>query len=99
MPGEGRVAVDDTSLTWMTADAARLQVICRLRAHGFSEIMLRDGNPAYPVLRRVAADQWPQVFADWNHLVAWRHADLWWQIGLRANRGDDADTSLKYLHE
>lgn len=82
----GQVTVDDTSLAWTAADAARLEVLRRLRACGFSERMLRDDSPAYPVLRRVAAEQWPQVFDDWNHLAPWRHADPWWQVGLRATR-------------
>jgi hypothetical protein len=82
----GQVTVDDTTLTWTPADAARLQVLRRLRAQGFSESMLRDDTPAYPVLSRVAADQWQQVFGDWNHLASWRQAGPWFEVGLRASR-------------
>ncbi|MDI9941389.1 hypothetical protein SIM91_02080 [Rhodococcus opacus] len=82
----GQVTVDDTTLTWTSADADRLQVLRRLRAHGFSETMLRDETPAYPVLSRAAADQWPQVFDDWNHLAPWRQAAPWFEVGLRATR-------------
>lgn len=82
----GQVTVEDTALAWTAADAARLQTMRRLRTHGFTETMLRDDSPAYPVLRRIGADQWPRVFEDWNHLSPWRDADPWWQVGLRASR-------------
>ncbi|WP_213578553.1 hypothetical protein [Rhodococcus sp. USK13] len=82
----GKVTVDDTALSWTAADAVRLQVVRRLRAHGFSETMLRDDSPAYSVLSRVVADQWPQVFDDWNHLTPWHHAGPWFDVGLRASR-------------
>ncbi|MDV6247053.1 hypothetical protein [Rhodococcus opacus] len=82
----GTVTVDDAQLSWTSADAHRLVVMRRLRAHGFSERMLGDDTPAYPVLNRVAADQWPQVFDDWNHLAPWRQAAPWFEVGLRATR-------------
>ncbi|MGV9867244.1 hypothetical protein [Rhodococcus koreensis] len=82
----GQVNVDDTSLTWTAADADRLQVMRRLRAHGFSETLLRDHSPAYPVLSRAAADQWPQIFDDWSRLDPWRQAGPWFDVGLRASR-------------
>lgn len=50
--------------------------------------MLGDDSPAYPVLSRVAADQWPQVFDDWDHLGPWRQAGPWFEVGLRASRAE-----------
>ena len=55
----------------------------RLRGLGFTEVMLRDDAPSYTVLHRVPADQWAIVFDDWERLGAWRHADPWWQVGIR----------------
>ncbi|MBC2644676.1 MULTISPECIES: hypothetical protein [unclassified Rhodococcus (in: high G+C Gram-positive bacteria)] len=82
----GTVTADDAQLSWTSADAHRLAVMRRLRGHGFTETMLGDDAPSYPVLSRVAADQWPQVFDDWNHLALWRQARPWFEVGLRATR-------------
>ncbi|MFC9362549.1 hypothetical protein ACFTZB_38995 [Rhodococcus sp. NPDC057014] len=82
----GAVTIDDTHLTWQDHDAARLVVMSRLRGHGFTETMLRNNAPTYSVLHRLPADRWPQVFDDWNLLAPWRHADPWWEVGLRATR-------------
>ena len=82
----GGVTVDDTRLMWAADDAGRLAVMSRLRGHGFTETMLRDNAPTYSVVHRLPADRWPQVFDDWNLLTPWRHADPWWEVGLRATR-------------
>ncbi|EKT79057.1 hypothetical protein WSS_A29244 [Rhodococcus opacus M213] len=82
----GTVTVDDAQLSWTSADAHRLAVMRRLRAHGFTERMLGDDAPPYAVLRRLPADEWPQVFDDWPRLTSWRRADPWWEVGLRATR-------------
>ncbi|QSE87983.1 hypothetical protein JWS13_04760 (plasmid) [Rhodococcus pseudokoreensis] len=70
----------------LAADAARLQVMRRLRAHGLTETMLRDDSPSYALLQRIPADQWAMFFDDWEELSAWRRADPWWQVGIRASR-------------
>ncbi|QSE87820.1 hypothetical protein JWS13_03925 (plasmid) [Rhodococcus pseudokoreensis] len=82
----GAVTVDDSRLNWAAEDARRLEVMCRLRDRGFTETMLRDNAPTYSVVHRLPADRWPQVFDDWNLLAPWRHADPWWEVGLRATR-------------
>lgn len=82
----GHLTVDETHLRWSEGDAARLTVMSRLRGLGFTEVMLRDDAPSYTVLHRVPADQWAIVFDDWERLGAWRHADPWWQVGIRASR-------------
>ncbi|MDV7246387.1 MULTISPECIES: hypothetical protein [Rhodococcus] len=82
----GLVTVDDTRLPWQDHDAGRLAVLHRLRGHGFTETVLREDTPAYAVLRRIPADQWPQVFDDWNRLAPWRRAQPWWEVGIRATR-------------
>ncbi|QYB00668.1 hypothetical protein I1A62_00645 (plasmid) [Rhodococcus sp. USK10] len=82
----GQVTVDDAGLTWAAADADRLTVMRRLRGHGFTEMMLRQDTPAYPVLSRLPAEQWPQLLDDWHSLGVWRQAGPWFEVGLRASR-------------
>ncbi|SED97468.1 hypothetical protein [Rhodococcus koreensis] len=82
----GRVTVDDAGLKWTAADADRLAVMRRLLGQGFSEVMLRQGTPAYPVLSRLPADEWPRVLDDWCRLGPWRQAGPWFEVGLRASR-------------
>ena len=82
----GMVTVDDAHVKWQADDAARLEVMRRLRGHWFTETMLREDTPPYAVLRRLPADEWPQVFDDWPRLTPWRRAAPWWEVGLRATR-------------
>lgn len=80
----GRVTVDHASLSWTAADVARMATVRRLQEQGFGSVMLAEPAPAYGVMRRLPAQRWAQVLADWAQLDPWRREPLWFAVAIRA---------------
>lgn len=80
----GRVTVDDASLTWTSADAARLAALRRLRRLGFGPRQLAEPAPAWGVLRRLPPKQRREVHHEWAVLAPWRRSRLWFDVAVLA---------------
>jgi len=78
----GRVSVDDVQLSWTERDAGRLHAVQRLRAQGFGPKMLSAAAPAWAVLRRLPAQSWDVVVADWEVLAVWRRNRPWFDVAM-----------------
>lgn len=81
----GRVTTDDATLTWTTADAARLAVMAALRAQGFGPRMLLAPAPAWPVLAKLTPAQRLSTQQHWSQLAPWRRARPWFDLAIHAS--------------
>lgn len=77
----GRIALDDTTVTWTAADAGRLEATLRLRRHGFGPRMLTQPAPCWDVLYSIPRNHWAAITLDWNALNPWR-ATPWLPLAL-----------------
>jgi hypothetical protein len=78
----GRITTGDAHLAWTQGDAARLDVMTRLRRDGFGSRMLAAPAPAFAVLRRLPQERQRCVLADWAELAAWRSRRPWLDLAL-----------------
>lgn len=94
----GAVTIDDVTLPWSGADAARLRLVVQLREHGFSGPALQQPAPPYAQLRTITPDRWSEVLAAWEQLQPWRQASTgtigsWLDLAVHLTR--DLTTSIR----
>lgn len=82
----GRATIDDMRLPWTGRDAARLQLVIRLREQGFTGKSLTEHAPPYTRLRRLPPDQWPSVLNAWDELAVWRSRPGWLDLAVSTTR-------------
>lgn len=82
----GRVTIDDMRLPWAGQDAARLQLVIKLRRQGFTGPALSEPAPPYTRLRKLDSDQWPSVLDAWEQLAVWRSRPGWLDLAVSTTR-------------
>lgn len=85
----GRIAVDDASLPWGKADAARLRFACRLRRIGVPAGALGGDVVPYEVVRRLPPGRVGEVLDLWSSLTEWGGTDNPWLRMTRRLLGGD----------
>lgn len=82
----GRVQLDDTSISWTSADVDRLHVLAVLRESGATRADLAQAAPAWRVLNTIPAGERAHFLAQWAQLQPWRQAKPWLQLALLATQ-------------
>lgn len=82
----GRVQLDDTSISWTSADVDRLHVVAVLRGSGATRADLAQAAPAWRVLSTIPAGERARFLAQWAQLQPWRQAKPWLQLALLATQ-------------
>jgi len=86
----GRIAADDTCISWSTSDTGRLATMKRLRRLGFGSHQLAAPAPAHTVLTKLEPAQQLEALDAWQALDTWRTRQPWLQIAIRATMPEPA---------
>lgn len=89
----GRVQLDDTAITWTSADVDRLAILTTLRQRGISATALAQNVPSWLVLRTVADTERAELLEQWTELNPWRASRPWLQLALLATTAKRTSTS------
>lgn len=82
----GTVRVDDESLPWTPADAARLETYAQLRSLGYGETALSEREPRWALLNKHGTEDRRWVLSHWHDLDVWRAHPSYLDVAARATR-------------